>query len=60
MKVIAYVSKKIELEVDDKFKTLINDFDCDVANELINIIHNKEEIVEVFTVCDETDICQLI
>jgi hypothetical protein len=55
MKVIAYVAKKIEVEVDDKFETLVDDFSCDVANELVEAIDNKDpEVVEVLTVWDET------
>lgn len=56
MKIIAYVAKKIELEVDDKFETLVNDYDYDVANELVKVINDKdEEVVEVLTVWDETN-----
>ena len=61
MKITAYVAKKIELEVDDKFKTLIDDFNCDVANELVEAIDNKDpEVVEVLTVWDETNSRRLI
>ena len=60
MKIIAYVAKKIELEVDDKFETLIDDYDCDVANELVKAIDNKDlEVVEVLSVWDETNKYQL-
>ena len=61
MKITACVVKKIELEVDDKFETLIDDFNCDVANELVEAIDNKDpEVVEVLTVWDETNSRQLI
>lgn len=61
MKITAYVAKKIELEVDDKFETLIDDFNCDVANELVEAIDNKDpEVVEVLTVWDETNSRRLI
>jgi hypothetical protein len=61
MKITAYVAKKIKLEVDDKFETLLDSFSCDVANELVEAIDNKDaEVVEVLTVWDETDSHQLI
>ena len=61
MKITAYVAKKIELEVDDKFETLLDFFSCDVANELVEAIDNKDsEVVEVLTVWDETHSHRLI
>lgn len=61
MKITAYVAKKIELEVDDKFETLLNSFNCDVANELVEAIDNKDsEVVEVLTVWDEANSHRLI
>lgn len=61
MKITAYVAKKIELEVDDKFETLVDDFNCDVANELVEAIDNKDpEVVEVLTVWNETNSRRLI
>lgn len=61
MKIVAYVAKKIELEVSDEFKLLIDDYDFDVANTLVEAIHNQDsEIVEVLTVWDETNTEKLV
>lgn len=61
MKIVAYVAKKIELEVSDEFKLLIDDYDFDVANTLVEAINNQDsEIVEVLTVWDETNTEKLV
>lgn len=61
MKIVAYVAKKIELEVNDEFKLLIDDYDFDVADTLVEAIHNQDsEIVEVLTVWDETNTEKLV
>lgn len=55
MKVIVCGSMRKEVEIDDKFKTLVTDFDECLADELCDIVLQDENVLDVDGVYIETN-----
>lgn len=55
MKIVAYVCKKIEIKVDDKFAELLENENEDLESELINIILADEDILGIDAIWDENE-----
>lgn len=55
MKIVAYVCKKVEIEVDDKFAELLENENEDLEGELINIILSDKDTLGLDAIWDETE-----
>lgn len=55
MKIIAYVCKKIEMEVDDKFTELLEKENEELDNELVNIILADADVYGLSAIWDENE-----
>lgn len=56
MKIVAYVSKKVEMEVDDKFKELLKDeVNKELDDELTNLILDNDDILGLHAIWDENE-----
>jgi hypothetical protein len=55
MKIVAYVCKKVEMEVDDKFAELLEEENEELDNELVNIILADDDVIGVDAIWDENE-----
>jgi hypothetical protein len=55
MKIVAFVCKKIEMEVDDKFAELLETEHEELDDELVNIILADDDVIGVDAVWDENE-----
>ena len=55
MKIVAYVCKKVEMEVDDKFKELFAEENEELDNELVDIILADDNVLGVDAIWDENE-----
>ena len=56
MKIVAYVCKKVEMEVDDKFEELLKDEENEeLDDELVNLILNDDDILGLDAIWDENE-----
>ena len=55
MKIVAYVCKKVEMEVDDKFAELLEEENEELDNELVNIILADDDVIGVSAILDENE-----
>lgn len=55
MKIVAFVCKKVEMEVDDKFTELLEKENEELDNELANIILDDDNVLGVHSIWDENE-----
>lgn len=55
MKIVAFVCKKVEMEVDDKFEGLIEAENKELDDELVGIILANDDIIGVDAIWDENE-----
>ena len=55
MKSVAFVCKKIEMEVDDKFAELLETENEELDNELVNIVLADDNVLDVNAIWDENE-----
>ena len=55
MKIVAFVCKKVEMEVDDKFAELLETENEELDDELVNIILANDDVLDVEAVWDENE-----
>lgn len=53
MKIRAFVCKKVEMEVDDKFAELLENENDELKDELFNIVYAEKDVIDVSSVWDE-------
>lgn len=55
MKIVAFVSKKVEMEVDDKFTELLEKENEELDNELVDIILSDADVFGLNAIWDENE-----
>lgn len=55
MKIVAFVCKRVEVEVDDKFAELLEKENSELEGELINTILADDDVLDVNAIWDENE-----